>query len=540
MIEAPIPFDEELRLKNLKDLMVLDSEAEKQFDDLVLLASQLTECPVSLISLVDKDRQWFKAKTGILLEESPRDTSFCGHAITQEGENLFTIQNTLDDERFNDNPLVTENPKIRFYAGQPLVTTSGKKIGTLCVMDTKPRSLTKEQEMSLQIISSQAVALMELRKDVVRERAESLKKISFVSAMSHEIRTPLTALSGYIEILSDESTEEERKKYGTYFNALKSNSKHLLELVGNVLDFSKLEVNKVDVKKDKLNTQSLINHINNVFKLEAEKKGIDFEITADNLPKFLETDSTFIKQIIINLVSNALKFTSKGFVKVALFYEDSTHKFTVEVEDTGPGISADDQERIFYPFAQAVEGEAKMLGTGLGLNISKQLSELLGGGVKLKKTELGRGSIFEAWVVADTATKPLKIKSIVEKKEGSLEGAKKVLVVDDSPDNRFLLTHFLKDSGISFDEACNGQEALSLAGSNKYDYIFLDMQLPDMNGFDVFEALNKNTVGEIDPGVIAFTASSTEKERQRCFEKGFKGFLSKPFSKRDVSSLFGL
>jgi signal transduction histidine kinase/CheY-like chemotaxis protein len=534
---APTPNNEEKRLQSLYDLMILDSEAEKQFDDLVKLASDITGCPVSLISLIDKDRQWFKAKNGLDLDQMPRDISFCGHVVAQESGDLFVVNNALFDDRFFDNPLVTGDSKVRFYAGQPLVTSSGDKIGTLCVIDQEPKELTEIQINFLKTISNQVMALFELRKEVAKEKTDSRNKVAFVSSMSHEIRTPLTAISGYIEILDEEITGDERKKYGSYLEALQSNSKHLLELVGDILDFSKLEVNKTDVVLELLSTKALKNQISGMFKLEADKKKIDFEIETKGLPNYLETDPTLLKQIIINLISNAVKFTEKGFVSVLFSYEEEHKTFKVKVEDSGPGISENDQKRVFTPFAQALEGRTKMPGTGLGLNISKQLAELLGGDLELVKTTVNQGSTFEATIKAQPAKHRIKlVESSEPVKEQILKTARKVLIVDDSSDNRFLLSHFLKDSDITFDEASDGKEALRLNSENTYDFVFLDMQLPDMSGFEVFEEIRKRT--GVAPGIIAFTASSTAEEKQRCMDNGFSGFLSKPFSKEDVTSLF--
>jgi len=160
----------------------------------------------------------------------------------------------------------------------------------------------------------------------------------------------------------------------------------------------------------------------------------------------------------------------------------------------------------------------------------------LGGDLKLVSTEVGKGSVFEAVIRAKSAQFKVKSQEVLEPTVEVLKSAKRVLIVDDSPDNRFLLSHFLKDSDITFDEAVDGKGAIKLSEENAYDYVFLDMQLPDMSGFDVFEVIRKRE--GVAPGVIAFTASSTAEEKQRCLDNGFSGFLSKPFSRDDVTSLF--
>jgi GAF domain-containing protein len=166
---APLPSDEPARLAALRDYDVLDSPPEKAFDDLTQLASYICQAPVALMTLLDADRQWFKSRIGFEQPETSRDVAFCSHAILQD--DLFVVPDAQADPRFADNPLVTQQPHVRFYAGAPLATPSGHAIGTLCVLDEKPRSLTPEQQNALRTLSRQAVSQLELRRALVRERA---------------------------------------------------------------------------------------------------------------------------------------------------------------------------------------------------------------------------------------------------------------------------------------------------------------------------------------------------------------------------------
>lgn len=215
MKKAPIPSNEQERLKALLELKILDTPEEKSFDDIVKMASRICDAPIALVSLVDEHRQWFKAKVGITENETPRDISFCGHAI--HDTTIMIVEDSSKDERFHDNPLVTGPLQVKFYAGAPLVTSGGKSIGTLCVVDHKPRILSEEQQNYLSILSKQIIAQMELRRKfqelqdltkVVIEQQELIKsqeKLAVVgklsSGVSHEINNPLAIISGSVLIL---------------------------------------------------------------------------------------------------------------------------------------------------------------------------------------------------------------------------------------------------------------------------------------------------------------------------------------------------
>ena len=174
MIIAELPLDEELRLLDLSSYDILDSAAEDDFDEIVELAEQLCRCPISLITLVDKDRQWFKAKSGLEVSQTSRDVAFCSHVILQD--KIMSVEDATKDERFSDNPLVTGDLSIRFYAGAPIVSPGGYNVGTVCIIDNKPRQISKDEERALTILSNQVSKLLELRKKnkMIRQRAQEL------------------------------------------------------------------------------------------------------------------------------------------------------------------------------------------------------------------------------------------------------------------------------------------------------------------------------------------------------------------------------
>lgn len=222
MIKAPIPQNEIERLKALLEYQVMDTPNEDSFDDLVLMASEICNTPIALVSLLDDKRQWFKSRVGLLASETPRDISFCGHAIQKD--EIFVVKDSHKDERFFDNPLVVGPPDVRFYAGAPLITPSGMAIGTLCVIDHQARELSDEQERYLKILSKQVIAQLEIRKSMkkIQESFLELQNLSkqvidqqdiikaqeklavigqLSSGVSHEINNPLAIISGSVLIV---------------------------------------------------------------------------------------------------------------------------------------------------------------------------------------------------------------------------------------------------------------------------------------------------------------------------------------------------
>ena len=249
MLKAPIKENEEERLKALKDYNVLDTAPEIDLDEITLIASYICKTPIALISLIDTNRQWFKSKQGLTAEETPREVSFCGHAIYQD--EVFVIENALNDDRFKDNPLVVNKPNVIFYAGAPLITPSGHKIGTLCVIDSKPSNLDDQQKLILKALSNQVIKLFELRRqnqkiiDNQKAFIHNSKMISLgemSSGVAHEINNPLMIIIGKIQLLSDLFTQNEEINKTEIINDLNiilNASNRISKVVKSLRQFSK-------------------------------------------------------------------------------------------------------------------------------------------------------------------------------------------------------------------------------------------------------------------------------------------------------------
>ena len=515
---AAIPVNEKERQEALNNYNILDTLPELDFNDFTELAAFICKTPIALISLVDHSRQWFKAKVGLDANETPRDVAFCSHAIL--GDEVFIVSDSLKDERFNDNPLVVGAPHVRFYAGAPLKTPSGHKIGTLCVIDHSPRELSSEQSKALKALARQIVNQFELRaktemvllsqqllktspiaifcKDyqsgvgkyvewnseaenlfgVKRENCigkddycffpkeqadffkikdlETLKsgqrlcidqepvdtpqgriicrtwkapvndtsgapryllgislditkqielekqlieakqeaeqsaitKSAFLANMSHEIRTPMNGIIGMANLLlgsiSDPGQIEQVR-------ILQGCGHALLDIINDVLDFSKLEAGKFEFERLPVNIDETMSDIVHLLGVRANEKGVNLSYKyLSGGPAWIKGDATRIRQILTNLISNAIKFTEKGAIDISCEAVRSSHKkwrIQFSVKDSGIGIPEHLQDKLFLSFSQVdASTNRRFGGSGLGLAICKALAERMGGRVWVEST----------------------------------------------------------------------------------------------------------------------------------------------------------
>jgi signal transduction histidine kinase len=409
MIAPPLAANENARLAALERYGILDTSPEDGFDELVRLAAAVCGTPIALISLVDATRQWFKARLGLEASETPRTASFCAHAIHESA--VLVVPDATKDPRFATNPLVVGEPKIRFYAGAPLTTPDGHNLGTLCVIDCKPRLLGDDQRTALTAIARQVIAQLELRRQIAermateeklresqarllldvseRQEVDRLKK-DFVSTVSHELRTPLTSIRGSLGLLASgvmgELTDEARQ----LVTVAERNSIRLITLINAILDFEKLESGNVEMDLRPVPLQRIFDRsLESVSALAQEGVRIDVERTG----AVVAADETRLIQVLVNLLSNAVKYSHRGGV-VTMCARPLDGQVEVQVIDRGRGIAAGKQEKIFERFHQVDSSDARtQSGTGLGLAICKAIIEQHGGTIGVESVE-GEGSTF--------------------------------------------------------------------------------------------------------------------------------------------------
>jgi PAS domain S-box-containing protein len=803
-MKADLPINENERLDELYSLDILDTESEKIFDELVALAARLCDTPIALISIVDKDRQWFKSKLGLTASETHRDLAFCAHAI--HSTEPLIVNDATKDSRFSDNLLVTGDPEIRFYAGIPLVTSKGYALGTLCTIDTKPKEIPELAIETLKVLAKNVIFQLELKKknkevqkaciasiaserklekilsttsvfvwtsgvdkkcdyfnqswldftgrtleqelgdgwvegvhpadrqrcfstysdafekrapfsmnyrlkyndgtfrwiegngnpwffdnddfggyvncchdihekvrieeeskfinerydlavqgssdgiwdwidvksedewwskrfyellgyadqeipstrstfksllhkdDVdktfkavnsafefdepfnieyrlktksgvyrwfqgrakvvrdeignptrmsgsitditARKRAENdLKeavikaesatksKALFLANMSHEIRTPLTAIIGFTETakLPDCSPELMQEA----LDVVSSSSQHLLGIINDILDLSKLDAGAVVCEKINFSVVKILLDTQKLFQLRAKENGLSLNYHYNwPLPSTITGDPLRLKQVLLNLIGNAIKFTKSGSVDVTTSFNQATNKIQISIKDTGIGLTTDQQATLFTPFTQAdTSTSRKFGGTGLGLSITKQLLEMMSGTISVNSIH-NKGSVFTVELDTSSSTGFTMLSSVeqstndfVQKENNStlptLKG--KILIAEDVAANRRLLEVILRKTDLEIVFALNGREAIEATTKNNFDLILMDMQMPEVDGFEATKEIrSKNKKVPI----IAFTANALNEDIIRTQEAGCNSHLDKPLDRK--------
>lgn len=374
--------------------------------------------------------------------------------------------------------------------------------------------------------------------EVAKNEAEKANhaKSEFLSSMSHELRTPLNAIVCFSELLeSKEGLDSESKDFA---KDIVSASHNLLDLVNGVLDISKIEAGKMELINKEYNSQELFNSLSTMVIPRIGDKPIDFKtVIASDIPPVLKGDTGKLKQIILNLLTNAVKYTDKGFIKYRVEcindFKNNKTKLIITITDTGRGIKKEDIDRLFKKFERLEEDRNTSIeGTGLGLAITEGLAELMGGKITVI-SDYGKGSTFKFVVIQEIVNVEVKEEksNITSSDYNTFEG-KKALIVDDSKLNLKVAENVLKNFLVTTESVTSGLECLSCVNSKKYDIIFMDIMMPNMSGEEVLRKLRENGV---NTPVIALTADAIEGQEEKYMSEGFDGYISKPINKEKLS-----
>lgn len=374
--------------------------------------------------------------------------------------------------------------------------------------------------------------------EVAKNGAEKANhaKSEFLSSMSHELRTPLNAIVCFSELLeTKEGLDSESKDFA---KDIVSASHNLLDLVNGVLDISKIEAGKMELINKEYNSQELFNSLSTMVIPRIGDKPIDFKtVIASDIPPVLKGDTGKLKQIILNLLTNAVKYTDKGFIKYRIEcindFKNNKTKLIITITDTGRGIKKEDIDRLFKKFERLEEDRNTSIeGTGLGLAITEGLAELMGGKITVI-SDYGKGSTFKFVVIQEIVNVEIKEKSsnTISFDYNTFEG-KKALIVDDSKLNLKVAENVLKNFLVTTESVTSGLECLSCVNSKKYDIIFMDIMMPNMNGVEVLKKLREEN---INTPVIALTADAIEGQEEKYMSEGFDGYISKPINKEKLN-----
>ena len=429
----------------------------------------------------------------------------------------FIAQQSGKKALAEDIPLLTKNNEIKYFdINSKSIEINGKTyyVGLLRDNTEKKHSIELQKEM-----------------EVAKKAAEA--KDFFLANISHEIRTPVTGIMGMSEILSKTKLDQKQTEY---LSVIQESSKILLDLINDILDISKLEAGKMNLKLEHFNLKSMFASLMSLFEPAAQKQDLELSLTYKSaIPEEIKADKKRIEQIIMNLVLNALKYTKEGLIKVIVSAKDidpGNVEFIIEIVDTGIGITEENQKKLFQKFSQLDNSLARSTsGTGLGLFISKELVKLMNGEIGVD-SEPGKGSRFWFTFKAEQISEKEFLDKTSSKETIKPKLGLNVLVVDDKYVNRRVISLMLENSGCKVDVAKDGSEALEVFDPEKHQVIVMDIMMPVMDGVMAMQEIKKQHKNP--PPIIAITANAMEGDEKYYIKQGFSNYLSKPITIQDL------
>lgn len=573
----PLASNEKARIAMLKEYDVLNTNVEPAFKRLTELVKLFFDMPMVTLSFLDEDTQYLKSPLGLgNMCTTTRDVSICNYTILSD--EVLLVPDLLLDERFIYNPLVIGVPYLRFYAGAPIILYEGNKafrVGALCLIDTQPNyTFDSQQKDLLKKFAVMAADAMQLQKSQRIAKYANEMKSEFLANMSHEIRTPMNGIVGMIDMLDETQLSYEQKEY---VENIKVSSEHLLSVINGILDLSKVESGQMIIDAVPMNLSVLCNEVVSLFAVKARQRGLtlDYNYT-EALSPYIKGDPVRLKQILMNLVNNAIKFTREGG-EVSINVKHAPHCYCtpcihnvvngddtnntddghsmnnhthncdemtlcITVTDTGVGIKPESLEAIFDAYNQADKSTHRLYGgTGLGLSVCKSLVGLMGGRIWADSV-VDEGTSFQVMLPLPTLDKlqyeGWQYSERIEPEESS-QHTGHVLLVEDDTVNAIIAKKALCSSGHRVTHVADGQQAIDEFAANpkQYDVILMDHHMPIMDGMQATIRLHELYDASDLPPIIALTANAMNGEREKYLQAGMQDYCTKPFKKEQLNSL---
>lgn len=578
----PVAVEDAERISKLKKYQVLNNNEEPAFARLTELAKLFFNIPVVAITFMDEETQYLKSLLGLDgICTMSRKVAICNYTVLSD--EVLVLPDLTEDSRFSQNPLVTEAPYLRFYAGAPIIMQEDGKtyrLGSLCLMDMQAHhDFTEKDADILAQFAAMAADALQLQDQQRHAKHANEMKSEFLANMSHEIRTPMNGIIGMVEMLAETKLSAEQQEY---VDNIKVSNEHLLAIINGILDLSKVESGKMTIDSIPMNISSLCNEVVSLFAVKARQRGLtlDYHYT-EALSPYIKGDPVRIKQIMVNLVNNAIKFTREGgrvtidvkhmennpyedkygnhksICSHELQVEQASHYNTddrgsvkhqdmtlcIEVTDTGVGIKPESLEAIFDAYDQANKSTHRLYGgTGLGLSVCKSLVELMGGYIEVDSA-VGIGTTFTVLLplppIDEAHYESWQDSNDFGMTEPSHELIGHILLVEDDSVNAMIAKKALNNSGHTVTHVTDGQQAIEVFALNpeQYDVILMDHHMPIMDGVQATIKLHELYDPQALPPIIALTANAMDGERKKYLDVGMQDYCTKPFKQEQLNAL---